>query len=393
MQSVSYMGNGFLTEFTFNFPYYDNSNIIVTVNGASATGYNIIGTSGGLDANIPYTGGKVVFETAPSALDSITITRNLPLSRSVDYQPLAKIDPTTLNQDMNYMMEVLKDQATEFANLRSQYADIADKDSTTTLLARITEIGNKITEVNRTISDFNTAITNGRIMSRDDFYSYATNCITAIPQNINLTLSSGTLTLKAGSKCYLKTDTTAPSVTIASDLTATQTTDGTYFVIYDGSALTTVLTTAYTYTTLPDTYSLPLGVVTVSSGAISSIDNVFNGLGYIGSQVFTLPGVKGLYPNYRNTDGTIKNGTIECTTVQISSVFNDTGEHCLLLQVNGRCQWYWTNGFYYNINDNTIRTNSGIKIDVVDAGTFTTTSGVISDFSPKTVLHIKDYND
>jgi hypothetical protein len=387
------MGNGSTTEFTFDFPFYENSNIVVTVNGAAATGYTIIGTSGGLDADIPYIGGKVVFESAPSALDSITITRNLPLSRSVDYQPLAKIDPTTLNQDMNYMMEVLKDQATEFANLRSQYADIADKDSTTTLLARITEIGNKIAEVNQTISDFNTAITNGRIMSRDDFYAYTTNCIIKIPQDITLTLDDGTLKLKADSKCYLKTDTTTPSVTVASDLTTTQTTDGTYFVIYDGSTLTTVLTTAYTYATLPDTYSLPLGVVTVSSGAISSIDNVFNGFGYIGSQVFTLPGVKGLYPNYRNTDGTLKNGNVECTTVQISSVFNDTGEHCLLLQSNGKCQWYLTTQFYYNTDDNTIRTTGGVKLNVMAAGTFTTTSGVISDFAPQTVFRAKDYND
>ena len=223
--------------------------------------------------------------------------------------------------------------------------------------------------------------------------NYVSNCLTEIPQDITLTLESGTLTLKAGSKCYLKTDTTTPSVTVASDLTTTQTTDGTYFVIYDGSDLTTVLTTAYTYATLPDTYSLPLGVVTVSSGAISSIDNVFNGLGYIGSQVFTLPGVKGLYPDFRNTDGTLKNGTIECTTVQISSAFNDSGQHCLLLRTDGRCQWYFTNQFYYDSNNNVMYTTSGTKINVLDAGTFTTTAGVISNFKPKTPIRAVDYND
>jgi len=152
MQKVSYMGNGATTEFAFNFPYFENSNIVVTKNGAAATGYNIVGTSAGLDADIPYTGGKVVFETAPTALDSITIARSLPLARIVDYQPLVKIDPTTLNQDMNYTMEVLKDLQDELDGLMTQYAEIADKESTTTLLARITAIHAEIVAIDAKIT-------------------------------------------------------------------------------------------------------------------------------------------------------------------------------------------------------------------------------------------------
>ena len=146
------MGNGTTTEFAFNFPYFENSNIVVTKNGAPATGYDIIGTSAGLDADIPYTGGKVVFEIAPTALDSITIARQLPLTRIVDYQPLAKIDPTTLNQDMNYTMEVLKDLQDELDGLMTQYAEIADKESTTTLLARIAAIHDEIVAIDAKIT-------------------------------------------------------------------------------------------------------------------------------------------------------------------------------------------------------------------------------------------------
>lgn len=141
MQKVSYMGNGSTTEFFFNFPYFENSNIVVTVNNGSAPAYNVIGTSAGLDADIPYTCGKVVFETAPSSIDSITIARSLPLSRIADYQPLAQIQPTILNQDLNYMMEVLKDLQDELDNFRTQYADISDKESTDILLAKITALG------------------------------------------------------------------------------------------------------------------------------------------------------------------------------------------------------------------------------------------------------------
>ena len=141
------MGNGVTTEFAFNFPYFENSDIIVNKNGTIATGYNIVGTSAGLDADIPYTGGKVVFETAPTALDNITIARSLPLSRVVDYQPLAKIDPTTLNQDMNYMMEVLKDLQDELDGLTTQYSEIANKESTAVLLAEMAEIHSEIVTV------------------------------------------------------------------------------------------------------------------------------------------------------------------------------------------------------------------------------------------------------
>ena len=152
MQKVSYMGNGETTEFAFNFPYFENTDIIVTKNGAPATEYNIVGTSAGLDADIPYTGGKVVFDTAPTALDSITIARSLPLTRVVDYQPLEKIAPTTLNQDMNYMMEVLKDLQDELNTFQTQYSEITDKESTTTLLARISAIHDEIVAVSAQIT-------------------------------------------------------------------------------------------------------------------------------------------------------------------------------------------------------------------------------------------------
>lgn len=151
MQKVSYMGDGTTTEFFFNFPFFENSNVVVTVNNEPATDYTIIGTSGGLDADVPYTGGKVVFEVAPTSIDCITIARQLPLERIVDYQPLSKIDPTTLNQDLNYLMEVIKDRKDELADLTTKYAEIADKESTEIILARISAIHEEIVDIDAKI--------------------------------------------------------------------------------------------------------------------------------------------------------------------------------------------------------------------------------------------------
>lgn len=151
MQKVSYMGNDETTEFYFNFPYFETSNVVVTKNGAPATGCNIIGNSGGLDADYPFIGGKVVFDIAPTSLDSITIARQLPLARIADYQPLAQITPTTLNQDLNYLMEVIKDRKDELTDLITKYSEIADKESTEIILARITAIHEEITDIDAKI--------------------------------------------------------------------------------------------------------------------------------------------------------------------------------------------------------------------------------------------------
>ncbi len=152
MQSVSYMGNDETTEFYFNFPYFETSNIVVTVNNAPAPTYNIIGTPGGENADFPFVGGRVVFAVAPHITDSITISRQLPMRRIADYQPFAKIEPTTLNQDLNYLMEVIKDRKDELDDLITKYADIADKESTATLLARISAIHDEIVAIDAKIT-------------------------------------------------------------------------------------------------------------------------------------------------------------------------------------------------------------------------------------------------
>ena len=427
------MGDGSTTEFAFNFPYFENTNIIVTKNNTTAAGYSIVGTSAAPDADIPYTGGKVVFESAPTSLDSITIARSLPLSRIVDYQPTAKIVPTTLNQDMNYMMEVLKDQQDEFDTLCSQYHDIADKESTTTLLAKITEIGQQITTIgqritdsNQQITDFYTALVNGRVMSKDDFYSHTTNCLTSVPQDIKLELSSGTLTLKSGSKIYLANGTLSDTVTITSDISATQNNNGKYMIIrsggsalylasLDGCLSGTIATRPASIDTASGLYfatdenkmyltgdsganwysstdySLPLAIITVSNGAISSIDQIFNGFGYIGSTVFVLPGVKGLIPNGRNADGTLKNTAITTNSVQtLTNASNLTTDLWYVIKTDGSIENSLTNYWTYDAQRNLWVHNDSI-FNICIFAKSSATAGIISDFVLRSVIQISDY--
>lgn len=181
---------------------------------------------------------------------------------------------------------------------------------------------------------------------------YTTNRILEISQDIKLELNNGTLTLKAGSKVYVpngfESDGTTPKfdeVVITNDVIQTNGFSTQHFMMYQlslnnfshfvqgynlfsGSTDPTgVPTASCNYNTTLNKmrftgdggsswtdvdYSLPFAISTSNSSQYTSIDQVFNGFGYIGSTVFALPGVQVQIPNGRNADGTLK--SIEYTT-------------------------------------------------------------------------------
>ena len=408
MSKVSYMGNCTTVEFYFDFPYFEKDNVVVLKNNKPATGYDIVGVSAGENADFPFVGGKVVFGIAPSSLDSIDISRKLPLMRVVDYQPMAKIDSKLLNQDVNYVMEALKDFQEELNGFSERYDEFINKESVGVLLTKIGYIEN--------------LIQNETLVTNEKFYSYMSNCITEISQDIKLELLDGTLTLKAGSKVYVPNGAGIFNpVVIADDLVCPAISGNRIVAIYrtntgvlNYQSLDTMSAGASDsladvqwhvwYDTvnnvvnryLEDTnmavagQSLPIGLISVVDGVITEIKQVFNGFGYIGGIVFTLPGVKGLIPNGRNEDGTLKNGLLNCTSVQISSDFSTFDSlHSLFLGSNGRCAWYAPDGFIYDVDDNKIyHSTNGTPLISMDAGTFDVVKGKIINFNPKNVFSV-----
>lgn len=194
------------------------------------------------------------------------------------------------------------------------------------------------------------------ILDRIIDYDNITNCITEIPQDINLELTDGVLTLKAGSKVYVPNGSGVFNViTIVNDITRTISADDKYmiFVQQNGTATsyrrvstqiasgTTTPTSsywAYYNTTDNKIYqidngvnslqlSFPICIVTVSGGAISSIDQVFNGFGYIGLKNYMLPGVKFLIAQGYNLDGTYKNQEYVVDKVIVSN--NDINNNAI----------------------------------------------------------------
>lgn len=248
-----------------------------------------------------------------------------------------------------------------------------------------------------------------------------TNCVPEIPQDIKLELNNGTLTLKAGSKVYLATGNSSfPTQTIATDIQYTNAYSGRYVVIRNSQTSLYVSniescasgTIANRPTSIPNsaglyfatdenkmyltgdgganwystTYmTLPIAIITVSGGVISSIDQVFNGVGYIGSSAFVLRGVKGLIPDGRNADGTLKNRIMTVQNVIIKTIPSNTGWHYLTINASGTNGDFATN-YYTGTKSPSGATNYSRFYNTAENITYNIVSGNLNK-TPQFVLN------
>lgn len=253
--------------------------------------------------------------------------------------------------------------------------------------------------------------------------SNLSNCITEIPQDINLELNNGTLTLKAGSKVYVPNgagvfeEKTFTSMAIRTSATSgsrvgialfdkttlnfaqlfdvalanacsgtTDTLAGTPYHLWYDTTNNAIKYYGPDGTTNNYYCSLPIAMYSGNGTQISSIDQVFNGFGYIGSTVFVLPGVKGLIPNGRNADGTLKNIAFEISSVK-TTTSGVTANYTVALNGSGILLDSLAS---YSEQENY---NGGNSSNYAFVGSLTNTSGVISNFNIKTTFHAVDYNE
>lgn len=257
-----------------------------------------------------------------------------------------------------------------------------------------------------------------------------TNCITEIPQDIKLELVDGVLTLKAGSKVYVPNGKDADGsnkfdeVVIASDISVDSRSfaTGTYAAFYYNGLVTyALLSNCSSGTTAPSTasynawydtadnliknyasgadtgkrFSVPIAIVRSTSGTgTTSIDQVFNGFGYIGSTVFALPGVKGLIPNGRNADGSLRNVEVEILHVCVSSLTGTNRDFVGLGRISATSYAvYRGDSANYKYDE-----EKNINIDIANNTQWYIlpigyTAGDITSFNPKQPFHAVDRND
>lgn len=139
--------------------------------------------------------------------------------------------------------------------------------------------------------------------------------------------------------------------------------------------------------------SFPICMVTLqlTTPYITSINQVFNGFGYIGSTVFALPGIKGLIPNGRNGDGTLK--TREFVTSKVSTIQVLTG--ATAFGIKGETGDYIVGIFGDDVYDDALNIMSyqGIIYPWMICGNLIFSNNTITSFTPKATFQAIDRND
>ena len=257
----------------------------------------------------------------------------------------------------------------------------------------------------------------------DSINNLKTNCITKIPQDIKIELNNGTLTLKAGSKVY---DGAGNVINITSDIKQSSATAQTFIgFVYNGNSFIwetlercssgNTFSSSFSgnvvwYDTankivkrsinggsswLSGTVSLPFVIITGNGTNVTSIDQVFNGFGYIGNTIFALPNVEGLIPN--GFIGKQRNN-IKWTTSNVTTITrtDERKDSYFIIDSSGNLgisAQIFTGNIYYDENANK-NYNIGNELSATFCGTFSTDStGRITSFNPKTVFQATDYYD
>lgn len=256
--------------------------------------------------------------------------------------------------------------------------------------------------------------------------SILTNCLTEIPQDIKLELSNGTLTLKAGSKVYVPNGVGKfDVVTIQKDVGKKRTSTGQEFLLseknggiafwgklysgdskpvdsgsyvwYDTANNVIKATTNGGASWLSEKFSLPLGIYTANGTGVTSIDQVFNGFGYIGNNTFILPGVKCKRTNGFNTDGSLNSIDTTITKVTIPSFDTEVGRSLYFIMGDNSAISNFASGNIYvydkSINNFITRNTKEVRNLCFAYSVTKDSTGRITSLTPNTAFHATDYNE
>lgn len=168
--------------------------------------------------------------------------------------------------------------------------------------------------------------------------------------------------------------------------------------------------------------SFPMFISTLNTTGITSIDQVFNGMGVIGSTIWTDKGVKGLIPNGRNADGSLINeevtidkfviATFPDSTSVVASVSYELADGNQIPNAHiaahdnrfyfettnqptgSSFKWFdKTRNIQYFHDDNQTAFTGLYQIKNLELASVVVSSGKITSFTPKLPFRAADEND
>ena len=260
-----------------------------------------------------------------------------------------------------------------------------------------------------------------------------TNCITEMPQRINLEVADGNITLKAGSVVPVPDGpgvfdyvTVESDVTVGPIGTATNSTFWSYDKDTktlrqsgslnnvrsgdtdsasgaDGFWFNTSANKIYNYSagaTVANSLSLPFAIIHRTSGSWDKVEQIFNGIGYIGSTLWRGKDLKYLVPNGRNKDGSLKNIEVITSDTIVHNVDTANGTFRFMLLDNGHTflpgESTFVNGIReFNAEENYYKQGETILnwCEVAHITASTTAPYRITSLKVKNAFSAADYNN
>ena len=379
-----------------------------------------------------------------SAQEQLMIMRATPLVQDIDLEAQEVLDPSVLETGYDKAMLIaqeLSDKINQLATWEETghiSGDALDYlDQAQQVAAQAQAAAAQIQEALPTKQDKLTAgegiILENNVISAQSGIpltesGHVTNCITDITPHVDLLLAGGQLSLLAGSKVYIpagfESDQTTRKftpVTVDADQTMTAwSTSEQLFIFSDASGAVnrmavsrcfagdstpaTTPTNAIWYDTANNVMkryssdtsswetvqlSLPVALVSNEDSAVVSIDQIFNGFGFIGQVVFALPGITCLIPDGRDVDGHLKNKTFTlCSLSVLVFASNNTARRYLTLSTEGVLSA--PQSIIYSVADNYNKSSGGNVLQEVNCGALRVASGVVANFDVRPVFHIAE---
>jgi len=372
----NYIGNGSSTEFEFDFLIDKPSQLAVYLFDENENKHKLIQDIDYVVSGInSENGGYITFPIFSSKFDilqhnqKISLELDIPATQETDYNNSSLLNLSAVEHSFDYLtrlVQILKRKLSLCVKVEEcsknspqdllesiNNAAITSKENADKSLNILGDIKNEIEKFNKNVQ--------------------ITNCITEIPQRINLELTDGVLTLKAGSVVtvpngfeidgqtpkfdYVTID--SDKQLIVSDPNSTSSSSG-WLIFYstNGYARNSIRTLVFSGNTAPtfnanyavwyDTASnvikytndkgvtwttqntaLPLCSLTRTNGTATSVDIIYNSMGCFASTAWIDKGIKALIPNGRNEDGSLKNIEVISTKLTTSTnPFNASDSGC-----------------------------------------------------------------
>lgn len=258
------------------------------------------------------------------------------------------------------------------------------------------------------------------VAGKEKLTNKITNCILQLPQNIKLTVNGNQLTLASGSTYYVPNGVGKfNAVTTSTDITYTPRSNGTRLLLMN-SAGTNMdapnIANCYSQESQPSGnsiywwdlsnnlvksivsgsvavsgVSLPIALLTVDGDTVT-IEKVFNGVGFMGTTIYTTPDLLVAVPNGRNSDGTLNNNVVPQTTVNTYTSPLSYPQVSIVASHNA-VSGLGSGLYYYDFETNYLIRQTGGKYTFAKIGTFTNNGTYITDIDLDEPFAAVDYNE